>query len=127
MRATYLNAICALHPNAAVEMSNPNDFSTMKLCNFDEVGTIDKDVLEQWMVTRNDLERMNLLRKERNRLLAECDWISLRAVSTNTHVPADWAAYMQTLRDLPNNTYPILTPTGQLDMSSVEWPVKPPS
>ena len=43
-------------------------------------------------------------RLERNRRLAECDWVTLKAYSTDTPVPEEWKVYMQTLRDLPANT-----------------------
>jgi len=125
MRVTYLQAICAIYPNAAVEMKNPHDFSSIYIQNPEDVDTIDKNTLEQWMVAKNELEPMILLRKERNRLLAECDWVSLRAISTNASVPEVWAIYMQSLRDLPNISQPTLTLTGQLDTTSVNWPVKP--
>jgi hypothetical protein len=43
------------------------------------------------------------LREEHNRRLAECDWVVIRATSTDTPVPEEWKAYMQALRDLPTN------------------------
>jgi hypothetical protein len=40
-------------------------------------------------------------------------------------MPQEWATYMQALSDLPDNSTPALTNTGQLDMTSVNWPQKP--
>ena len=44
------------------------------------------------------------LREERNKRLAECDWVTLKAYSTQKVVPKAWRDYMQALRDLPANT-----------------------
>ena len=44
------------------------------------------------------------IRQERNRRLTECDWVVIRATSTDTPVPEEWKVYMQALRDLPSTT-----------------------
>ena len=64
---------------------------------------------------------MALLRKERNKLLAQTDWTQLGDVSSNLA----WKAYRQALRDLPASTNPKLDSDGYLDMTSVTWPTKP--
>ena len=56
------------------------------------------------------------LRKERNRRLADCDWVATRAFTTNTPVPEEWKTYMQALRDLPANT---------TDPENPVWPEAP--
>ena len=56
------------------------------------------------------------LRKERNKLLVDCDWVVIRATSTDTPVPEEWKTYMQALRDLPSNTE---------DPANPVWPVAP--
>ena len=61
-------------------------------------------------------EPMKLLRIERDKLLAECDWVVIRAYSTGTSVPTEWATYQQALRDLPANT---------TDPANPVWPTKP--
>lgn len=63
----------------------------------------------------------DLLRVERNKLLTQTDWW---AVPDRTMTP-EQIAYRQALRDLPNNSTPTLTVNGELDKSSVTWPVKP--
>lgn len=55
-------------------------------------------------------------RLERNRRLAECDWVAIRAFTTDTPVPEEWKTYMQALRDLPANTDDPVNPA---------WPVAP--
>lgn len=50
------------------------------------------------------IELFKEFRLERNKRLAECDWVVIRATSTDTPVPEEWKTYMQALRDLPANT-----------------------
>lgn len=122
MRYTYIQAIAQLYPSATVQMNDPDDFATVVVQN--EVA-IDKSVLEAWMLQKNEAEPMILLRKERTRRLAECDWVTLRAVSTGAPIPDDWAAYMQALRNLPDVSTPQLNSVGKLDIESVNWPAPP--
>ena len=61
------------------------------------------------------------LRAERDRLLAETDWVTSRAVDASAdglgiQLPQVWVDYRQALRDLPANTTDPANPT---------WPVKP--
>ena len=57
-------------------------------------------------------------RQERNKRLAECDWVTLKAYSTQKVVPKVWRDYMQALRDLP---------TATEDPENPVWPVAPTS
>ena len=66
-------------------------------------------------------EPMRLLRVERDRLLAETDWMG----NSDVTMSSDWATYRQALRDLPANSDPKLASDGTLDMSSVTFPSKP--
>ena len=70
-------------------------------------------------------EPMNLLREERARLIAQSDWMIVRAKETSTNIPAAWKTYRQALRDLPASADPKLDSEGLLDMTSVTWPTKP--
>ena len=61
------------------------------------------------------------LRQERNRLLAESDWVSMKAIDTSIdglgiQLPQVWMDYRQALRDLPANT---------VDPANPIWPAKP--
>lgn len=62
------------------------------------------------------LEALKQLRQERNRRLAEVDWV----FSTDYHIPSElrkkWTAYRQALRDLPSVTE---------DPENPVWPEKP--
>jgi hypothetical protein len=63
-----------------------------------------------------DAQPLKELRQERNRRLAECDWVVIRATSTDTPIPEEWKVYMQALRDLPSTTE---------DPANPVWPAQP--
>ena len=63
-----------------------------------------------------DAQPLKELRAERNKRLTECDWVVIRATSTDTPIPEEWKAYMQALRDLPSTTE---------DPANPVWPVQP--
>ena len=65
-----------------------------------------------------DGQPLKELRTERNRRLAECDWVATRAFTTDTPVPDEWKTYMQALRDLPTVTE---------DPANPVWPTAPTS
>ena len=67
------------------------------------------------------VEPMRLLRKERDRLIAETDWWVL---PDRTASEAQ-LAYRQALRNLPDNSTPVLDNTTMLGISGVTWPTKP--
>ena len=70
-------------------------------------------------------EPSRLLRIERNKRLAECDWTQLKDIDLDIIRERNWKNYRQALRDLPANSNPKLNSNGDLDMSSVTWPDKP--
>ena len=55
------------------------------------------------------------LRKERNQLLAETDWMGNSDVQMST----EWQTYRQSLRDITNGL------TTVADIEAVNWPTKP--
>ena len=65
------------------------------------------------------------VREIRDRLLAESDWTQSRDVVLLNDIT--WKRYRQDLRDLPASASftPKLDSNGNLDMSSVTWPLKP--
>lgn len=77
--------------------------------------------IEAAIVSLDAAEPMRLLRIERDKRLAETDWW---AVADRT-MTDEQRAYRQALRDLPNTSSPSLDDAYDLDMSSVDWPVKP--
>ena len=59
------------------------------------------------------------LREERNRKLAETDWMA----NSDVTMTDDWRTYRQALRDLPSTSDPKLDEQGNL--TNVTWPTKP--
>ena len=74
-------------------------------------------------------EPMRLLRIERDRRLAETDWVTLKAYSQGVEVPPIWKNYMQALRDLPfvcvNMTDDVPKLDEQGNLINVPWPDVP--
>ncbi len=59
--------------------------------------------------------RWDEVRKTRNKLLEETDWIVTVSNENGTSVPDNWKEYRQALRDI----------TTQADPNNVTWPTKP--
>ena len=56
------------------------------------------------------------IRKERNQLLAECDWMVIKSYERNENIPVEWEVYRQALRDITaHEGFPY----------TVKWPEKP--
>ena len=60
-----------------------------------------------------------LIRRERNRLLAETDWIVIKARENGGQVPAAWKTYRVALRDIPSDQ------SDATKYSEITWPTKP--
>jgi hypothetical protein len=63
-----------------------------------------------------DEEKLAALRAERDRKLSACDFTQLSDAPFDSAGKAEWAAYRQTLRDLPETV---------ADLDNIEWPVVP--
>ena len=94
---------------SAIESADPKDWGV----NYAQVAS-EKTLLQS-------REPMRLLRVERDRLLAETDWMG----NSDVTMSSAWKKYRQDLRDLPANSDPKLGSDGRLDMSSVKFPTKP--
>ena len=70
-------------------------------------------------------EPMRLLRIERDKRLAACDWVCAKATDTGVAVTTAWKTYRQALRDLPASATPKLDSRFELDLTSVTWPTEP--
>ena len=55
------------------------------------------------------------VRYQRDKLLAACDWVTVRAQDTGQPVPQEWLDYRQALRDI----------TLQADPANIVWPQAP--
>ena len=69
-------------------------------------------------------EPMRLLRIERDKRLAACDWVCAKATDTGVAVTTAWKTYRQGLRDMTTQT-PKLDSRFELDLTSVTWPTEP--
>ncbi len=64
----------------------------------------------------DDSEQRTQIRKERNQKLTECDWTQLDDTPLDNVAKAEWAAYRQALRDVPDQPgFPF----------NVIWPIQP--
>ena len=68
----------------------------------------------------DNAEAMKLLREERDKRLAACDWRASSDLSMSTA----WSVYRQALRDMTKQT-PKLDSRFELDLTSVTWPTEP--
>ena len=59
---------------------------------------------------------LSSLREERNRLLAETDWLIVMHKEKGTNIPTAWKTYRQELRDITND---------YTSLNDVVWPEKP--
>jgi hypothetical protein len=82
----------------------------------------DQEIAEQKALLDPSEEEWQLaLRCERNKRLAETDWVTLKAIDDSNdglgiQLPQVWMDYRQALRDLPANT---------VDPANPVWPTKP--
>ena len=60
-----------------------------------------------------------LIRRERNRLLAETDWVVIKARENGGQVPAAWKTYRVALRNIPSEQ------SDATKYSEITWPTKP--
>ncbi len=60
----------------------------------------------------------NMVRAQRNGMLAGCDWTQIADASLGAHTAEEWATYRQELRDLPSK---------HSKVSEVVWPDDPPT
>ena len=96
----------------------------------DDRGAFDADgnqiQLDQSLIDAAAIEvaaeqALKALRTRRNQLLAETDWVTLKAIDDSNdglgiQLPQVWMDYRQALRDLPANTS---------DPANPIWPIKP--
>ena len=83
----------------------------------DEDGTVHtKAEQEQAYTARKNEEAATAVRAERDKLLASCDWMAIKAFEAGYAVSTEWATYRQALRDVTAQTgFP----------NEVTWPTQP--
>ena len=125
MNFYYLaQALNALVPNCAFGCGDTYDSIEWYSTNTQPLPT--EDEVNAKVDELKSAEPFRLLRIERNKRLAECDWIVTKNVEYGQNISIPWRNYRQALRDLPNITYkPELDEFGYLKMDSVAWPTPP--
>ena len=64
-------------------------------------------------------------RVERNKRLANCDWVVTKSLEAGTAVPSSWSTYGTALRDITKHAnWPNLTGPN-MDGSGGDWPTEP--
>ena len=121
-RLGIVDAISALHPTAQFTTNN----GKIEEWHSSEITQPTEEEIEVKLAELKVEEPFKLLREERNKRLAECDWIVTKYAEYGYNIPKEWRAYRQALRDLPSITYkPELDEFGYLKMDSVAWPTPP--
>ena len=75
----------------------------------DDTAKAAHDLAEEW----------KRIRTQRNRLLAETDWVVIKARENGGQVPAAWKTYRVALRDIPSEQ------SDATKYSEITWPTKP--
>ena len=124
MKYTITEALAALKPNAEWHMLG-TEYSGIYWDDKIETKPTEDEVKAK-LTELESAEPLRLLRIERNKRLAECDWIVTKYAEYGYNIPKEWRAYRQALRDLPSISYrPELDEYGNLKMDSVAWPTPP--
>lgn len=114
-----IKALEVLSPGAEWSFSD-NDYNTLEWYSPD-IPKPTRAQVEAKIAELKAAEPMRLLRVERDRLIAETDWWVL----PDRTPTSEQLAYRQALRDLPDNSSPVLDLTSRIGISGVSWPVKP--
>jgi hypothetical protein len=75
----------------------------------------DDDAKDAWILS----QEWKRIRTQRTRLLAETDWVVIKARENGGTVPAAWKTYRVALRDLPAEQ------SDKTKYSEITWPTKP--
>ena len=115
------DAIRAIHPDA--QFTTVDEVITE--WNSPDIIQPTLEELDAKLIELKAAEPARQVREIRDRLLAESDWTQSRDVVLLNDIT--WKRYRQDLRDLPASASftPKLDSNGNLDMSSVTWPLKP--
>ena len=123
MKLDLADAIDALRPNSGYTLRG-NVYSGLEWDSDNTQTKPTEEELNAKMIALRTTEKpMELLRKERDRLLKETDW----RASSDLIILEAWKSYRQSLRDLPAVSTPKLDSNDNLDLTSVEWPSEPSS
>ena len=121
MKWQISTALSELMPTSSFGITDEDYSSIVWMDSSNSLPSI--DVINAKITELDAAEPMRLLREERFRLLAECDWT--QGADVPNSIKTAWQTYRQQLRDLPASASPKLDEFYELDLSSVTWPTKP--
>ena len=121
MKWQISTALSELMPTSSFGITDEDYSSIVWMDSSNSLPSI--DVINAKITELDAAEPMRLLRQERFRLLAECDWT--QGADVPNSIKTAWQTYRQQLRDLPATSSPKLDEFYELDLSSVTWPTKP--
>jgi len=123
MKITIVEALIALKPKAQFILRG-DTYAGLEWLDKNQIMPTE-DEINAKIAELEAAEPARQVREIRNRLLAESDWTQSRDVVLLNDTT--WKQYRQDLRDLPASASftPKLDSNGDLDMSSVTWPLKP--
>ena len=123
MKYTITEALMLLKPEAEWAVRGGN-YSDIEWLDKTQIMPTEEEINAK-IAELEAAEPARQVREIRDRLLAESDWTQNRDVVLLNDTT--WKQYRQDLRDLPASASftPKLDSNGQLDMSSVTWPLKP--
>ena len=125
MTLTLVDALRALKPNDSFIVRGDIVYENIQLADKNK-NLPTEDELNSKLDELKKAEPFRLLREERNKRLAECDWVVTKYAEYGYNIPKEWRAYRQALRDLPSISYrPELDEYENLKMDSVAWPTPP--
>ena len=123
MSFNITDALLALKPESGWVL-NGNNYSDLEWLDETQIKPTEEEINAK-IAELETAEPARQVREIRDRLLAESDWTQNRDVVLLNDTT--WQQYRQDLRDLPASASftPKLDSIGNLDMSSVTWPLKP--
>ena len=119
MKYDLSDAILSLRPGAGWVLSG-TEYSGLEWLDESQTKPTESVVTAKVTELNNDAPA-RLLRVERDKRLAACDW----RASSDLTISDAWKTYRQALRDLPASSTPKLNSSYELDLTSVTWPTEP--
>ncbi len=123
MKHKIPSALQELKPGATWTLRG-NDYSGLEWLDSGQTKPTETEINNK-IIELDNAEPMRLLRIERDKRLADCDWVCAKATDTGVAVSDAWKTYRQALRDLPASASPKLDSEYELDLTSVTWPSSP--
>ena len=113
---TILQAVSAIDTHRTSWIVRGNTYEDIEWGDDDTIPRPSKEQVETKLQELIDAQPLKELRQERNRRLAEVDWVFSTDYQMEDEERSVWVAYRQALRDLPSTTE---------DPTNPVWPTKP--